>query len=408
MKTIKMKSKINLIFISLFSMFFLSSCSLIEYLWWMMCTLAPDSDHCYQFIAVQSSSPEACENIKWTSFKDIWSNPPKDKCYMQIAQNTWDESICDNVKWWPMSYTKDECKWKARTTFVFNLDEKIKNLDEKIKYSVWFTETEKLLKEKEKLEKQLRETFNKLPDEQKSQYYTKKKDEILDWITDEDLKQQIAHNYNRFRLQYKDDILTQLEWLKKITQTEKIAKELDENANMLVDTVKNVLVWMVNDKLDETKWAILDEAKEKLLEEAYKRSWTNMKLALSKLESLKESYDKWSEYYNSVNEKYEKLKAAYDKMKDIQDKISKIEKLWKEWKLDSWKVEVLKWSLLLWEWLEYATSYVPVFWSTISTVTKETFWVVNKFATNRAIRTTAIDKCIDDPLNCNTDDISWY
>jgi DNA repair exonuclease SbcCD ATPase subunit len=161
---------------------------------------------------------------------------------------------------------------------------------------------------------------------------------------------------------------------------------------------------MVNEKND----AILDEAKEKLLEEAYKKSWKNMKYMLSKMENLKETYDKWSAYYEAANEKYEKLKAAYEKMKDIQEKLNKIDKLWKEWKLDSWKVEVLKWSILLWEWLEYATWYVPVFWSTISTITKETFWVVNKFATKRAIRTTSIDKCIEDPANCDTDWISWY
>jgi hypothetical protein len=161
---------------------------------------------------------------------------------------------------------------------------------------------------------------------------------------------------------------------------------------------------MVNEKKD----AILDDAKEKILEEAYKRSWTNMKYTLDKLKWLKEKYDKWSEYYESVNKKYETLKAAYDKMKDIQDRLNKIEQLWKEWKLDAWKVEVLKWSILLWEGLEYATSYVPVFWSTISTVTKETFGVVNKFATSRAIRTTAVNKCIDDPLNCDVEWISWY
>jgi hypothetical protein len=37
---------------------------------------------------------------------------------------------------------------------------------------------------------------------------------------------------------------------------------------MLVDTVKSTLIGMVNEKND----AILDEAKEKLLEEAYKKS----------------------------------------------------------------------------------------------------------------------------------------
>ena len=57
----------------------------------------PDSDHCTQFIAIQTSDPSKCEKIKWSSFKKYWSNPPKDKCYLQIAENTWDVSICKNI-----------------------------------------------------------------------------------------------------------------------------------------------------------------------------------------------------------------------------------------------------------------------------------------------------------------------
>lgn len=403
-----LKSKIKLIILSFLSTILLSSCWFIEFAWNMACTYAPDSDHCYQFIAVQSSSPEACENIKWTSFKDSWSNPPRDKCYMQIAINTGDESICNNMKEWAMSYTKDECQSSTRTKLSNTLEEKIKELDSQIEYSVWFKETEELLKRKRELEEKFRENFQKLPDSEKSKYYTKKKDEILVWVTDQDLKQQIASSYAKQRQWFWGDILKELDWLKKITDIETTAKRLDENANMLVDTVKTTLVDMVNEEINNKKEAILDEAKEKLLEEAYKRSWESMKNTLSKLEKMKETYDKWSEYYNSVNEKYEKLKQSYEKMKEIQDKLWKIEKLWKEWKLDQGKVEVLKGSILLWEWLEYATSYVPVFWSTFSTVTKETFWVVNEFATKRAIRTTSIDKCIEDPLNCDTDDITGY
>lgn len=399
----KIKKEINLTLIIFFLISLTSSCSLIENLWSMMCDLAPETDHCHQFIAIQSSSTDECEKIKWIKFKDGWSNPPKDKCYMQVAINKEDESICNNVKWWIMSYTKEQCQWETRTKVVKTVDEKLKNIDSEIEHAVWFTETDALLKKKKELEDKLRTTFEKLPATEKDAYYQKKKEEILKWADDK-LKQQIAHSFNSFRWKNQNDILTQLDWLKKITETETIAKQLDQSANTLVDTVKGTLVDMANEKKD----AILDDAKEKIMEEAYKRSWTNMKLSLDKLKGLKEKYDKWSEYYESVNKKYETLKAAYDKMKDIQGRLSKIEQLWKEWKLDAWKVEVLKWSILLWEGLEYATSYVPVFWSTISTVTKETFWVVNKFATGRAIRTTAVNKCIDDPLNCNTEWISWY
>lgn len=54
------------------------------------------------------------------------------------------------------------------------------------------------------------------------------------------------------------------------------------------------------------------------------------------------------------------------------------------------------------------TEYVPVFGSTISKVTDETFNATMKFAEERAKRATALDKCIEDPLNCDTDSISGY
>ena len=73
--------------ILIFSTLFLSGCSLLTELGGLMCTLMPDSDHCYQFTAIQSGSPAACENIKGTKFKESGSNPPRDKCYLQIAIN---------------------------------------------------------------------------------------------------------------------------------------------------------------------------------------------------------------------------------------------------------------------------------------------------------------------------------
>ena len=46
--------------------------------------------------------------------------------------------------------------------------------------------------------------------------------------------------------------------MKKITDTETVAKRLDESANILVDTVKSTLVDMVNEKKD----AVLDKAQQ--------------------------------------------------------------------------------------------------------------------------------------------------
>lgn len=54
------------------------------------------------------------------------------------------------------------------------------------------------------------------------------------------------------------------------------------------------------------------------------------------------------------------------------------------------------------------TDYVPVFGSTISKITDATFETTIKVAEERAKRATALDKCIEDPLNCDTDNISGY
>ncbi len=383
---------------------FLNWCSFISFIWWFMCRYAPDSDHCAQFIAIQTSNPSKCKDIKWTKFKKYWSNPPRDKCYLLIAKNTGNESVCNNIKWWYMSYTKKECIQWAKVTKVKKIDKKLEELNKKIENSVDSSETLKFLREKKKLEEDFKNNFKELPQSEKNNYYIKKKNEILKDVRNKTLKQAIAHSYSIARREAKWDILKELKILKKVKNSEKLSKELDENANKLVDNVKSTLVDMVNNK----KEAILDDAKQKLINKVYEKSWKYMKYKLDKLKKLKESYDKSSKYYNELNEKYEKLKNAYEKMKDIQNKLNKIDKLKKEWKLDSWKAKVLKWSILLWEWLEYVTSYVPVFWDTISTVTKETFKTVNEFAKKRAIRTTSINKCIEDPLNCDVEWISWY
>jgi hypothetical protein len=92
----------------------------------------------------------------------------------------------------------------------------------------------------------------------------------------------------------------------------------------------------------------------------------------------------------------------------IYGKMDSFDTLVAQGKITADKAKVLKWAVLLQNWLTAVTEYVPVFWSTISKVTDATFEATMKFAQKRAERATALDKCINDPEHCDTDSISWY
>lgn len=76
-----------------------------------LCDMAGDSsNHCYQWMAVQSEDPAECQKIPVSSqFEGMGSNPPKDKCYLLIAEKTGDPSACDDIEGGLMSYTIQEC-----------------------------------------------------------------------------------------------------------------------------------------------------------------------------------------------------------------------------------------------------------------------------------------------------------
>lgn len=433
-----MKS-INKILILIFLLFWLTSCdSILSWIWNLMCNWAPDTDHCYQFTAVQSGSPDACERIKWTKFKDTWSNPPRDKCYLTIAQNKSDYTICSKIKWWPMSYTKDECEslvWQKilsesvwnddinwcnkiqkipNSTNIYNdciwklatkeklddKDKKINDLIEKLKSNPWDKD---LKKELDALKKQKEITYNLMNDSEKQTYFKEKREEIMAWIEDDDVKSAISKEYIKYK-ENETNINNMLDKLKEITKKQELIKSADEKANQLTDQIKEQLQWLVQDKQDEVIEAMWSKAKERIEE----NGWKELKRALWDLEWAMWKYEKWSEMYNSAKSKYDKLKWAYDEVMWVYNRIDEVNKMVAEWKIDPGKAKVLKWAVLLDKWLEYATEYVPVFWSTISTISKETFQTVIEFAKKRAKRSTAIEKCFDDPANCDTDNISGY
>lgn len=435
-----MKQHLIKIFILVFLTFFLSSCdSILAWIWNLMCTRAPDTDHCYQFTAVQSWSPASCERIKWTKFKWSWSNPPKDKCYMTVATNKEDPSICKKIKWWPMSYTQDECiKWvwekilteavekddlawcnklakfpswyqssfeecKAKLATIEKInskDGKINDLIEQLKSD---PDNKDLKKQLAEAKKQQQLTYEMMPESQKQTYFKEKREAIMWEIEDDDVKSAISKEFTAYKWS-ETNVIKQLEKLQEITKKQELIKSADEKANELVDQMKEQLEWIVNDKQDEIVEEMWDKAKERL----EKNWWQQVKSALSDLDWAMKKYEKWSKMYEDAKWKYDKLKKVYDEVMGVYNRVDEVNKMLAEWKIDAGKAKVLKWAVLLDKWLEYATAYVPVFGSTISTISKETFWTVIELAKKRAERSTALDNCFSDPANCDTDKISWY
>lgn len=427
----------RLFFIVFFSTLFFSGCSLITDLGNMMCTLMPDSDHCFQFTAVQSGSPAACERIKGTKFKDGGSNPPRDKCYLQIALNKWDHSICSNIKGGIMSYTQAECignvgdkllkeavdkddinSCKKLKSFPISSTytdcvgklanaEKLKSGDTKIESLIESLkknpDDRDLQKELAKLKADKQTKYELMTDAERSAYFGEKRKEIMADIDDEDVASAISKEYTKYR-EWEKDINKLLDTLETITAKQQRIKQADEDANYLTDQIKEQLEGIVGEKQDE----IIGEMGESAKEWIEKNGGDKLKWSLKEMEWAMGKYEKWSEMYESMKGKYDKLKWAYDEVMGIYNRVDQVNKMLAEGKIDAGKAKVLKWAVLLDKGLEYATAYVPVFGSTISTVSKATFGTVIEVAKKRAERSTALDKCFVDPANCDTDAISGY
>lgn len=413
-----------LLTISLLSLIFLTWC-------WDPdpCADSDDSKHCYQDEAVAAWDASLCKKIDWKEFKQYWSNPPRDKCYMMVAAQNNDYSLCSKIKWWEMSYTKEDCifevisknddpkwcdrlKWDDRykecnETFrsansLVMKDQIIDDLTQQIKDDPENEELKAQLKKEMESKKKL---FPFLSSEEQSNYIKENREKIMEDVDDTDVQSAIAKEYNEYKKNNPDaDVITMLDKMKDIADKQKMMKQADEDANALIDTLKDQMM----DIAQQWEDAITDAIKDKATDWIKENWWERLKRSLKNLEWMKEKYDTASQEYAAIQEKYNKLKDAYDKINWIYSKIDGFDTLVAQWKITAEKANVLKWAVLLQNWLTAVTEYVPVFGSTISKVTDATFEATMKFAQKRAERATALDKCIDDPLNCDTDSISWY
>lgn len=393
------------------------------------CADDPDSKHCYQWEAVSSGDPSVCDKISWKEFKKYWSNPPRDKCYMMVAAEIGDYSICKKIKWWEMSYSKDDCvfevisknddpKWcdyvkdkdrksECNETFrsanaLVMKDQAIDDLTEQSKND---PDNAELKAKLQKLMDAKKNLFTYLSESEKSTYIKDQREKIMDGIDDTDVQSEISKEYTDYRKNNPNaDVIALLDKMKDIADKQKAMKQADEDANALVDAVKDQMTELAQQGQD----AMTDAMKEKAADWIKENGWEKLKRSLKNLEWMKDKYDKASEEYASIQEKYNKLKDAYDKVNAIYGKMDWFDTLVAQWKITAEKAKVLKWAVLLQNWLTAVTDYVPVFGSTISKVTDATFEATIKFAEQRAKRATALDKCIEDPVNCDTDNISGY
>jgi hypothetical protein len=379
--------------------------------------------------AVAAGDASICDKISGKEFKQYGSNPPRDKCYMMVAADKGDYDLCKKVKGWEMSYSKDDCIFEVisknddpkgcdmikdddrqaecNETFrsanaLVMKDQMIDDLTAQIKED---PENPELKAKLEQLMNSKKALFPYLSSDEQNSYVREYREKIMENIDDEEVKVSIAKEYNDYKKNNPDmDIITMMDKMKAISDRQQTLKEIDEDANQLVDAVKEQMMELAQQGQD----AMTDAMKEKASEWIKENGWDSMKWSLQNLEWMKEKYDKASAEYQAINEKYEKLKATYDKVMGIYTQMDSFDTLVAQGKLTADKAKGTQRSSLLQNGLTAVTEYVPVFGSTVSKVTDATFGTAIKVAEERAKRTTALDKCIEDPLNCDTDGISAY
>jgi hypothetical protein len=415
--------------------FLLAGCvgDLIE----LSCLFMEDRDHCYQAAAIQKADPYGCEKVSGKDFKG--SNPPRDKCYLLIAENTGDYGPCEFIKGGPLSYTKEECimsvavgtddpagckklsgqdlsSCREQVSASITSD-KLKDISaevEALKSSVGSNPDDQGAKKRlAELKAKQDAMFEFAGDAVKGQYFKEAREEIMSDIEDVDVQSEISKIFIDFRGKNPNLSLNdQIKKLEEIKEEQDRIKNLDEISNTLMDQLKESVGDFADDTIDDLYGDDIEKYKQAMQERGIKYLEENggksIKNGIAQLEWIKEKYDKASEQYEAITEQIDKLKKVYDEVSEVYRKVDEINKLVAEGRLDAGKAKVLHGAVFLGKGLEYATEYVPVFGSTISTISKETFNATIEFAKKRAQRTTAIDKCIEDPEHCDTDGISAY
>ncbi|HDP73871.1 MAG TPA: hypothetical protein ENN46_02845 [Candidatus Woesearchaeota archaeon] len=393
------------------------------------CRDDPDPNSCYMRVAAQMNSSFYCGKIGSQDEKaDKSLISLKDECYSTVAMNTGDYSNCDEIVGGKDSkHTRDGCILSVATakedpvactlltgksqrdcfdklgsmikiSDFESLQEKIDRMEEAVRNN---PRDRDLRDELKKLKEQKDTVYNNAPGIVQRDYFRQQREEILSSIYDEDVRRAIARDYIKYRNDVGEESITQLlEGLSEIKETQDTIKRIDEQANALIDKLKEGAIDYAKDGAgvvaeEGWKWA-------------WQRSSEDMKWEMARLEGLKDKYDKASAQYQAINKKVQQFKKIYDEVNGVYKQVKKFDDLLAQGKIQEGHAEVLKGAVFLGKGLEYATAYVPVFGSTASTISKETFEVVVKLATQRAKRSTRLEDCFVDPANCDLDGITAY
>jgi hypothetical protein len=357
-------------------------------------SLTPLRDDCYSKVAMSSGDYSSCEKIVGGK----GSNHSRDNCILSVANAKEDPVACTLLRGKLQAECFENLGSKISVSHLENLHSKLENLEKMVEGN---PKDKDLREELEKLRKQQDLVYNNAPGRVKRDFFRQQREKILSSIKDKDVLRAISRDFIKHRSEKGDksvtELLGQLENIKKTQQT---IKRLDEEANKLVDQIKKGVMDYAKDEAgvvaeEGWKWA-------------WKRSSNEMKWQMSKLERMKDGIDRTSAQYQAISAKIEQFKKVYDEVNGIYKKVKEYDSLLAQGRIKEGQAKVLKGAVFLGKGLEYATGYVPVFGSTASTITKETFEVVVKLATERAQRSKSLEDCFDDPANCDTDDITAY
>jgi len=419
--------RVYVFIITILGLFLLSGCDFD----FTDCAESENPRECYYDAAVSKGNAYYCSLMP----SKVGFDYDRDDCYFKVAQKTNDSSDCANIKHSKNGISKEVCATNIAVQTKDPLDCKILSGNEKkkcvgeIAKIVTYKDIEKLNERVRNMKKEISEMdnddsfkedkesdyrelriqrnaiINAAPPEVQNEFMRAQRKQILDSLSDDDVKDAVVKEFLDYKYKNSKATVTELVVeMNRIKKEQETMKRLDDHANKLIDDLKNNIISYGTDKAT----GAVEDVGKAAWEWTWKKGSERMKGQMAKLERMKDTYDRASAKYQAITAQIEKFKKVYDEVNEVYGKVEKFNKLLADGKIDQGKAKVLKGAVILGKGLEYATSYVPIFGSTVSTVTKETFDATVKLATKRAQRSTSLDKCFDDPLNCDVDEISGY